>query len=373
MHTQRYESIEQIGADRIDPLEGSPVDFSYGLLRAMERSLWGEVQVVYLCVEQGRELLGMLPVYFGTNIEFMALMPTPIKAGYAALVEHMGLGQAYRIAVAGSLMSDRGFIPLAPDCDRAAVLDRLIAALDELAREQRLHLALVKDVHQDFPGIDRFRAGSFVECHSLPTVRVDTDFASKQEYISRLTPNGRSNVRRVFKKAAREFTLRFVSDYAALTPQIYPLMRATYLKAPFKLEELPPHFLIDCASATPPSSELLVCERGDRIVGVYLTFFCKGQQLNKRVGIDYSDPHSPLIYNALNAHSLLRAAERGIPLSYLGQTSYTPKLRLGGRLEDQFLFIKGYRLSTRLSLPLQKRWMQRFRAEGIASAVKNGA
>ena len=87
MHTQRYDSIAKIGAERIEPLQGSPVDFSYGLLRAMERSLWGDVQVHYLCVEQGRELLGFVPVYFGTNIEFMALMPGPVKAGYSALVE----------------------------------------------------------------------------------------------------------------------------------------------------------------------------------------------------------------------------------------------------------------------------------------------
>ncbi len=373
MHTQLYDTIDDIGPDTIEPLEGSPVDFSYGLLRAIERSLWGDVQVRYLCVEQGAELLGMVPLYFGTNIEFMATMPKPLRAGYAALVEHVGLGQAYRIAVAGSLISDRGFIPLQPGCDHAAVLDRMIVAIDEFAREQRLHLAFIKDVHQDFPGIDRFRAADFVETYSLPTVRVNTDFDSQQDYISRLTPNGRSNARRVLKKAAKRFTLRFISDYAELTPRIYPLLRATYLKAPFKLEELPPRFVQECAVANPPSSELLVCERDGEFVGAYLIFSHKGQQLNKRVGIDYRDPDSPLIYNALNIHSLLRAAERGIPLSYLGQTSYTPKLRLGGVLENQHLFIKGYRLSTRLSLPLQKRWMQRFRAQDIGRAVKQGA
>lgn len=373
MHTQIYESIDDIGPDRIEPLQGSPVDFSYGLLRAIERSLWGDIEVRYLCVEQGHTLLGMLPVYIGTNIEFMALMPGLIKDGYAALVEHVGLSQAYRIAVAGSLISDRGFVPLLPETDHAAVLGRMIAAIDDIARQERLHLAFIKDVHQDFPGIDTFRAADFVECNSLPTVRVDTDFGSEKEYISRLTTNGRSNVRRVLKKARKRFTLRFVADYAELTPRIYPLLRATYLKAPFKLEELPPRFVTECARATPPSSELLVCEREGRFVGAYLIFFHQGQQLNKRVGIDYSDPDSPLIYNTLNVLSLLRAAERGIPLSYLGQTSYTPKVRMGGVLENQYLFIKGYRLSTRLSLPLQKLWTRRFRAEDISRAVKNGA
>jgi hypothetical protein len=374
MQTKIYDSIDEIGAERIDPLEGSPVDFSYGLLRVMERSLWGDIRVRYVCVEAGEELLGMLPVYIGTNIEFMALMPVPIKAGYAALVEHMGLGQAYGVAVAGSLISDRGFIPLRPGCDRNAVLDAMIAAIDRLAEEHRLHLAFIKDVHQDFPGIDRFRSGGFVECYSLPTVSVDTSFGSRDEYIARLTPNGRSNARRVLKNAAREFKLRFVPVDPALVSRVYPLMRATYLKAPFKLEELPPRFISESVGAAvhPLESEMLLCERGDRLVGAFMIYFYKGQQLNKRVGIDYSDPQSPLIYNALNMHCLLRAAERSIPLSYLGQTSYTPKVRLGGRLENQHLFIRGYRLSVRLSLPLQRWWNQRFRADGIESAVKQG-
>ena len=104
-----------------------------------------------------------------------------------------------------------------------------------------------------------------------------------------------------------------------------------------------------------------------------MLFFGRGQQQNKRIGIDYSDERSPLIYNALNLHSLLRAIERGIPLCYQGQTTYTPKIRIGGRLEDQFLFIKGYRFSVRLSLPLQRRWMQQYRAERIEHDVKRGA
>ena len=373
MNTQWYDSIDDIGAARIAPLEGSPVDFSYGLLRAMERSLWGDVRVRYLAVEEGSTLLGFFPVYFGTNIEFMAAMPGPIARSYAALVEHLGLTMAYRVAVAGSLISDRGFIPLLADCDGAAVVDRIIAGIDELAAAEKLHLAFVKDVHQDFPAIDRFRAADFVECYSLPTVRVDTHFASEKDYIASLTANGRSHARRTLKKIAKDYTIRYIADYAEYIPKVFPLFRATYLKAQFKLEEPPPQFFLECARVSPPASELMLCERDGAIAGAFLILFHGGQQLNKRVGIDYSRDDSPLIYNALNYHCLLRAIERGVPLSYLGQTTYTPKLRMGGRLEDQFLFIKGYRFSVRLSLPLQRLWMLRFRASGITRAVKEGA
>ena len=262
MHTQWYQRIDDLGAARIEPLEGSPIDFSYGLLRAVERTLWGDVHVRYIAVEEAGVLLGFLPVYYGTNIEFMAAMPGPIQRAYAGLVEHLGRGHAYRVAVAGSLISDRGYIPLLPGHDGDAIVDRMIAAIDELAAEQRLHLAFIKDIHQDFPHIGRFRRDDFVECHSLPTTRVDTHFTSQSDYIASLTANGRSIVRRALKKAAKEFTIRYISDYADLVPRFFPLLRATYLKAQFKLEEPTPQFFAECAKIR--DSELLIAHQAGK-------------------------------------------------------------------------------------------------------------
>lgn len=364
MTARWYDSIDAVGAERILPLQGSPVDFGYGLLRAVETTLWGDLRVRYLCLEDGERLCAFVPIYYGTNVAFMALLPALMQRGYAWLVRQAGHRAAYRVLVAGSLMSDRGFIPLHPDADAHAVVREMLKAIDAFAATFRAHIAFVKDIHGSFPGIDAFRASDFVECYTLPTVAVRTDFTSPEAYIARLSANGRSNVRRILKRAQR-FKFRFVSDYEPLIPRVYPLWRATYLKARFKLEELPPRFFVECARSSPPASELLVCERDGAIVGAYLTFYAGGQQLNKRIGMDYTDPDCPVIYNALNIHCLLRAAERGVPLSYLGQTTYTPKLRLGGQLEDQFLFIKAYRVSVKLGLPLQKLWNRRYRAQMV--------
>jgi hypothetical protein len=360
-----YDSIDDIGAERLAPLEGSPIDFSYGLLRAIERTVWGDLKIRYLAIEEGGTLLSFLPVNVGTNIAFTAAMPRVVQAAYPALLDGVGLAAAYRIMVAGSLISDCGFIPLHPDCDRDAVVDRLIRELDALCRAEKVQVCFVKDVNEHFPGIGRLRAGGFVECFSLPVVRANTRFDSGEAYIQSLSANGRSHARRALKKAKKTFNLRVVTDFEPLIPDVYHLFRATYLKAEFKLEELPPQFFVECARAHPPSAEMILCERGSRVVGAYLCLFNEKQRLNKRVGIDYSDKESPAIYNILNYHALIRAAEAGIPVSYLGQTAYTPKVRMGGEIDDQFLFIKGYDLGVKLSLPLQKAWMNRYRADEV--------
>jgi hypothetical protein len=360
-----YESIDDMGADRIAPLRGSPVDFSHGVLRALERSVWGDLEVRYVCVEEDGTLLAFVPVNIGTNVAFTAAMPRIVQVGYAALLEHFGLAAAYKIAVVGSLISDRGFIPLHPECDQKAAVELLLQGIDELARTEKVQICFLKDLHQDCPALTSVRAAGFVECYSLPTVRVDTNFGSAQEYIGSLTQNGRSHARRTLRKIGQNFTLRAVQDYASMIPDVYPLFRATYLKAQFKLEELPPGFFVECSRALVPSSELILCEKGSHIIGAYFVLYTAQQQLNKRIGIDYSDADSAAVYNVLNYHCLIRAVERGIPISYLGQTSYTPKVRMGGILENQFLFIKGYDPGVRASLPLQKAWMWRYRAARV--------
>jgi len=363
MHCAVYQSIDEIGPDRIAPLKGSPIDFSYGLLRAIERSLWGDLKIRYVSIEEGRTVLAFIPVNIGTNIAFTAAFPALVQAAYPALLDRLGLAAAYKVAVVGSLISDRGFIPLHPDCDQNAVVDRMIHELDVLSREEKVQICFMKDFHQDFPCLGRVRAAGFTELYSLPTVRMDTHFKSQEEYIKSLSPNGRSQARRTLKKIGEQFTMRVLTDYASVIPDVYPLFRATYLKAQFKLEELPPRFFVECNRAQPPSSELVLCQKGSRTVGAYLALYNQEQQLNKRIGIDYSDEESPVVYNLLNYFCILRAIERGIPLSYLGQTTYTPKMRMGGRLENQFLYVKGYDLGVRLTLPIQKAWMARYRAE----------
>jgi hypothetical protein len=96
------------------------------------------------------------------------------------------------------------------------------------------------------------------------------------------------------------------------------------------------------------------------------------EQQNKRIGIDYDIADSGLIYNLLNYTGIRRAIERGLKTLWLGQSSYLPKTRLGGELEDQFLLIKAYDLTLRPTLPLQRWWMSRYSAASVRAGLEKG-
>lgn len=377
MHAHTYASIEDIGEARLDTLPPN-LDFSYGLLRAMERSLWGELAVRYVTVEsEDGTLLAFTPVYVGSNLNFNALLPKVVQTGYDALVGRLGSAIATRAAVVGVLISDRGWIPLHRGlADRAGALRLLLREIDRLAKEHHVQLAMLKDIHRDFPPEDRavLREGGYAEGFSLPTIRINTAYASFEEYLNQhLSKNGRKHARKQFTKAEGQFTLRVMEDFEDMIPRVFPLHRAVFLKAKYQFEELGPRFFAECARSANPKTELVICERNDgRIVGSLLIFYTPHEQQNKRIGIDYDLADSGLIYNLLNYTGIRRAIERGIPTLWLGQSSYLPKTRMGGELEDQYLLIKAFDPLLKPTLPLQRKWMERYSAARIQAGLAQG-
>jgi hypothetical protein len=377
MRPRVYESIDDIGCDRITELRPG-LDFSFGLLRAMERSLWGELIVRYLVVENDDGLLlAFTPVYIGSNLNCNALLPKAVQKGYDAIVGGLGMSMATRVAITGSLISDRGWIPMHRELqERAGALKLLLKDLDRLAKEHHAQLGMLKDIHRDFPKEDRavFESCGFAGGFSLPTIRIDTSHASFEEYLEKqLTKNGRKHARKQFHKADGTYTMRVIEDFEEMIPKVYGLHRTIFLRANYQFEDLPPRFFVECARSATPKTELVVCERNDgRLVGSLMIFYDEHEQQNKRIGIDYDNPDSGLVYNLLNYTGIQRAIARRIPTLWMGQSSYIPKMRMGGQLEDQYLFIKAYDPILKPSLPLQRWWMARYSAARVAAGVEQG-
>ena len=375
MHGKIYESIDEVGAERLAPLD-TGLDFSFGILRAMERSIWGELAVRYLTAEDAGTIVAFTPLYVGSNLNFNALLPKAIQKGYDALVSGLGMAMATRVAVVGSLISDRGWVPMHPKlANRAGALRLILHDIDRVAKEHHAQLAMLKDIHRDFPVGDRatMRGAGYAEGFSLPTIRIDTAYASWEEFLAKhLTKNGRKHARKQFTHARGLFNIRVIEDFESMVPRVFPLHRAVFLKAKYQFEELPPRFFAECARTTSPRTELLVCERiGDgRIVGSLMIFYDEREQQNKRIGIDYSIEESGLVYNLLNYTGIQRAIARGIKTLWLGQSSYLPKTRMGGALEDQYLLIKAYDPLLKPSIPLQRWWMSRYSAANIAAGLE---
>lgn len=379
MNLRIYDSIDEIGQDAVESIEPG-IDFCFGVLRAMEVTLWGGMVVRYVTVEDaGGKLLAFTPLYLGSNLNLNALLPQVVQDTYNSLVAVFGSWIATRAAVAGSLISDRGWIPIHPEVDlpgRKACVREILRGIEQIARKFHAQIILLKDIHSDFPDEERalMRAAGYSEGFSLPTMRINTAYQTFDEYLMlELSKNGRKHARKQFHKAEELFNIRVYDDFEAEIDRVFHLHRAVFLKAKFQFEELPPQFFVECNRSSAPNSELIVCERKDgRPAGSLLVFYNHREQQNKRIGVDYSLAESGLVYNLLNYVGIQRAIERRVKTLWLGQSSYLTKTRLGGRLENQYLLLKALDVTLRPTLPLQRAWMKRYSAASITSAVEKG-
>jgi hypothetical protein len=317
-------------------------------------------------------------VYLGSNLNFNALLPKVVQRGYDALVRLLGSAIATRVAVVGSLISDRGWIPTHPQlADRRVALKLFVDGLEKLSKRHKAKLALLKDIHQDFPpqDLECLKQLGFAVGFSLPTIRINTDYPSFEDYLQQhLSKNGRRHARKQFNKAQGLYNVHVLTDFEHMIPRVFPLHRAVFLKAQYQFEELTPNFFRECARSQNPKTELVVCERSDgRIVGSLLIIYDEHEQQNKRVGIDYEIADSGLIYNILNYTGIQRAIERRIPTLWLGQSSYTPKTRLGGELDDQYVLMKAYDPLLKPTLPLQCAWMRRYSKQVVLNGLEQAA
>ncbi|HEV2861426.1 MAG TPA: GNAT family N-acetyltransferase [Pyrinomonadaceae bacterium] len=370
MQVTVHDTIDDLGPAAIEPLEGSPLDFSYGVLRALERSLWGDLSVRYLAVNDGGALAAFTPLFVGTNLNFNALLPRLVQSGYAALLDSMGVGAGYSVAVAGCPLSDRGWIPTHPEADPHAVVKILLPEIEAVARACGADFLMLKDIHEKFPETGQFLKAGFVQTYSLPGVSLATPYGSFDEYIEHRTKNGRKHFRKNSRKAVeRGLSVSFHEDFAELVPAVYPLFRQTFLKAKYHFEELSPYFYRECAASRSPRTELLVCEKEGRRVGSVMLVWNSREFAIKRVGVDYAHEESGLVYNVMMYEGMRRAIERGVPQVSLGQSTYVPKTRLGGVMQNLHLYLKGFKLSLHASFPVQRLWLRRYRSDRVLQTL----
>ncbi len=368
-------SIDDIDRRHLDEFEGSRLDFSYGLLRAMERSLWGDLRVDYLVVEQAGRPVAFTPVYTGTNVNINALLPTAVQRGFNGVVKWIGSAAKTRFAIAGSLNSDKGWIPMRAEAASEALVLEMTRFIDEFARDQKVKVAMIKDIHCDFPKsyTQQLERVGFTALYSLPTVVLDVaEFDSFAAYGKSLKKNARKHFNKVMRAAHERYVFERVDDYAHLLDEILPLFRAVFLKAKYKFDESIPAFFREAAASRSPKTELVLCKKGQRIVGALINFFDATEQLNKRIGMDYAEPDTPLIYTSLMYEGVRSAIEKRKRRVYLGQSTYLPKLRMGGRPEDVFFYVKAYDKVLGLTVPWQRKLSLGYRASRVEELALTG-
>ncbi len=241
----------------------------------------------------------------------------------------------------GTTVSEYAVLPR--DLDAAAQA----AALRQ--RAGRTMLTIVKDLPQDSPLLpaedneharalaQALQASGFILVEGQALAYVPMDFASLDEYLSRLSKSRRQNLRRKLKSRARLRITRIPTGAAfaddARVDAYYALFEAVYEQSEIHFDKLTRGFFAGLLRDAGNGGMVFEYRDGasDALLGWNLCFEHEGRLIDKYIGLSYPAARDANLYFVSWMVNLEYALERGLTHYVAGWTDPEVKAQLGAK------------------------------------------
>ena len=248
----------------------------------------------------------------------------------------------------GSPLTDRCHLGIDPALDangRAGALATLLAGLDAKAQREGVRILAIKDLaERETGGLDEtITAAGFSRIAGLPVCVLDLPFAHEADYISSLSANNRSVLRRKLKTAG-PVELETVTSIAGLEDEIFSLYEETRANSRFDygdFEQLTPAYFRDVITALGPERAAVILARVDgRLLAMKLLLFEQDRVIDKFWGMRYPAGRTHNLFFVCWMEGVRIALKRGAKQYQSGQTAYAQKVKLGSRLDPMWVYFR---------------------------------
>lgn len=341
IHVEFARSLRDVPRDDWDALYAGDVE-GYDYCAAIEASGLAGFDLHYLLGYDGGRLAAVMPAFL-TDYSLATQLTGAARRAVNAL-ERVAPGLArVRMACGGSPETESCPIGLHPDLDgeeRAAAVDALLVGLESLARRLAHPLVALKDVPAplaaEFGPV--FEASGLHRVTGLPTGLLDVDFGSIDEYLARLSPGTRRDMRR--KLRARErLEVERRTDLHGLEHEVHALYLETRSRGDWTFEELAPDFFPRVLAALPGRAFCTTYRSGGELVAANLMLVDHGRLVDKffcmRESARALNPYFLSWFD--NVEYCLR---HGLRVYHAGQAAYDVKRRLGCRFVPNANFFR---------------------------------
>jgi len=248
---------------------------------------------------------------------------------------------------AGSPHAERLPLVFAPEMDAGArrdALRRLIEAMDRHARRTGADLLVIKDVQEEDAAWchDLLMDEGFSRTASLPIAVLALPFASPEDYVASLSKSMRWTLRNNLKKTGA-LRLELRDTIAGIEDQITALAWSTRqnAKATYDVfDRLSPDYFRTIMEKLPDRARVLLVWLGGELIGfAFLIVHERGLEF-QHAGMRYPVAREHSVYFAIWMYLVALCVERRIPKLIAGQTAAFTKVRLGCKLERDWIYLR---------------------------------
>src|SRR5690242_2040528 len=235
------------------------------------------------------------------------------------------------------------YTPL-PACAPDALAEDLLASYG-----RECALLIVKDLPQDSPLLDaaaNAQAGAFaaalarrgfVLLEGMPLAWVPVDFESSEDYLARLSPARRKDIRRKLRARARLQIDALPAGAACFADasvigEFYALYRNVHAQSEVQFDLLDEAFVGALLRDAGSAGVVFTYRSGGRLIGWNLCYEYGGKLVDKYVGFAYPQAREHNLYAVSWMHNLDYARARGLSHYVAGWTDAQAKAHLGAQL-----------------------------------------
>ncbi len=335
------QDLERVGRAEWDNLF-PPVAEGYGFFKTTEDTLSNQFRHYYICIyEYGR--LACLAPCFVMDYPFDTTLPGPLKRLARWLKPVLGRLLLPRVLICGSPACE-GRLGLKNSARHDLVARELGQALAWLVRHEKAGLIAFKDFSETYTGfLDRMQRFGYGKIMSYPSVTLDINFGSFEEYLATLSHASRKSLRRDLKTADQEAVLKMevqTSLSGHLLDRAYNLYVDTLRKSDVQFERLTRNFFADISANMPQETRFFLWFLRGALVAFDLCLVKDNVLVDEYIGLDYNVAYKYHLYFVTFRDILVWCIANGIRRYESGALNYDPKKRLCFRPVVNYIYVR---------------------------------
>jgi predicted N-acyltransferase len=236
-----------------------------------------------------------------------------------------------------------GHLDAASGADEPWIAQALHAALQIVARENKVSLVVLKDFPSHYrAALSNFSANGYARVASMPLTRRELNYGNFEDFLASLGKITRKGLRRKFRKAERapKIDLEVVTDITPQIDEVYPLYLAVHERSPLKFETLTREYFCRLGREMPERVRFFIWRQEGRIIAFSLAFVHNDTIYDECLGMDYRVALELSLYFYTLRDVISWALAQKLKFYCSTPLNYDPKLHLGCELVPLDLYVR---------------------------------
>jgi len=346
------DSISKISRSDWDSVFGN-IPEGYEFYKTLEQSNLREFFFYYLILYQGGNISSITPL-FVADFYLDIVLDGLIKKVIRSIRHFIPRFFVLRTLFCGSPFGENGVLGIKKDSKDALIfIEQLVKALRGFSEDKKIPFIIFKDFsREDAPLLDFLKEKGFARIDSFPSVVVELNFNSLEEYFASLRASTRKDLHRKIKKAYSKgkIKIKVVDDVEDIIDEVYNLYLNTYHAGKVKFELLTRDFFINVSKNLKPHTKYFLYYVEDKLAAFNLCFVYDDLLIDKFIGFDYEISHQYSLYFVSWCFNIEWCLKNSIRYYRVGQTDYEPKTKLGGSLVPLYAYFRHSNLFLNLAI-----------------------